>query len=86
VVLPERLVVPEVLDGLPTDTPELRLAELLSRYREQRNQRLAPASKRQRAAENLVIANLQMRLAGTCGQPRSARRFDRWRRRPGRGG
>jgi predicted nuclease of restriction endonuclease-like (RecB) superfamily len=38
------------------------LAELLSRYREQRNQRLAAAGKRERAAENLVIANLQKRL------------------------
>ncbi len=62
VELPERLVVPEVIDGLPADTPELRLAELLSRYREQRNQRLAAAGKRERAAENLVIANLQKRL------------------------
>ena len=62
VELPERLVVPEVIDGLPTDTPELRLAELLSRYREQRNQRLLGAGKRERAAENLVIANLQKRL------------------------
>jgi hypothetical protein len=56
------LVVPEVIDGLPAATPELRLAELLSRYREQRNQRLAAAGKRERAAENLVIANLQKRL------------------------
>jgi len=62
VELPERLVVPEVIDGLPTQTPELRLAELLSRYREQRNQRLAAAGKRERAAEKLVIANLQKRL------------------------
>jgi SNF2 family DNA or RNA helicase len=62
VELPERLVVPEVIDGLPADTPEIRLAELLSRYREQRNQRLAAAGKRERAAENLVIANLQKRL------------------------
>jgi hypothetical protein len=31
VELPERLVVPEVIDGLPADTPEIRLAELLSR-------------------------------------------------------
>ena len=62
VELPERLVVPEVIDGLPADTPELRLAELLSRYRELRNQRLLAAGKRERAAENLVIANLQKRL------------------------
>jgi ERCC4-related helicase len=62
VELPERLVVPEVIDGLPADTPEIRLAELLSRYREQRNQRLVAAGKRERAAENLVIANLQKRL------------------------
>ena len=62
VELPQRMVVPEVIDGLPSDTPELQLAELLSRYREQRNQRLAAAGKRERAAENLVIANLQKRL------------------------
>ncbi|MFO8238689.1 MAG: DISARM system SNF2-like helicase DrmD [Prochlorococcaceae cyanobacterium] len=60
--LPERMVVPEVIDGLPADTPELQLAELLSRYRELRNQRLAAAGKRERAAENLVISNLQKRL------------------------
>jgi SNF2 family DNA or RNA helicase len=62
VELPQRLVTPEVIDGLPPETPELKLAELLSRYREQRNQRLAAASKRERAAENLVISNLQKRL------------------------
>ena len=62
VELPERLVVPEVIDGLSPETPELQLAELLSRYREQRNERLAAAGKRERAAENLVIANLQKRL------------------------
>jgi hypothetical protein len=62
VELPQRMVVPEVIDGLPSDTPELQLAELLSRYREQRNQRLAAAGKRERAAENLVITNLQKRL------------------------
>ena len=60
--LPQRLVTPEVIDGLPSDTPELQLAELLSRYRELRNQRLAAAGKRERAAENLVISNLQKRL------------------------
>ncbi len=62
VELPERLVTPEVIEGLPADTPELQLAELLSRYRELRNQRLLGAGKRERAAENLVIANLQKRL------------------------
>ena len=62
VELPERLVVPEVIDDLPAETPELRLAELLSRYRELRNQRLVSAGKRERAAENLVISNLQKRL------------------------
>ena len=62
VELPQRMVTPEVIDGLPSDTPELQLAELLSRYREQRNQRLAASGKRERAAENLVISNLQKRL------------------------
>ena len=62
VELPQRLVTPEVIDDLPPGTPELKLAELLSRYRELRNQRLAAAGKRERAAENLVISNLQKRL------------------------
>ena len=62
VELPERLVVPEVIDGLPANTPEIKLAELLNRYRELRNQRLASAGKRERTAENLVISNLQKRL------------------------
>ena len=62
VELPERLVVPEVIDGLPANTPEIKLAELLNHYRELRNQRLASAGKRERAAENLVISNLQKRL------------------------
>jgi hypothetical protein len=62
VELPQRMVTPEVIDGLPPETPELKLAELLTRYRELRNQRLLGAGKRERAAENLVISNLQKRL------------------------
>lgn len=62
VELPQRIVTPEVIDGLPAITPELKLADLLTQYRELRNQRLLSAGKRERAAENLVIANLQKRL------------------------
>ena len=50
VELPQRLVTPEVIDGLPPETPELKLAELLSRYRERRNQRAWP---RQASASGL---------------------------------
>ncbi len=45
--LPKRNVTPVVLGGLPPDTPELKLAELLAHYRDSRNQRLAKATARQ---------------------------------------
>ena len=60
--LPKRNVTPIVLGDLPPDTPELKLAELLARYRDSRNQRLAKATARNRAAELLVVSNLQKRL------------------------
>ena len=60
VELPLRMVVPEVIDGLPSDTPELQLAELLSRYREQRNQRLAAAFDR---TLQVQMATLEKRTA-----------------------
>ena len=60
--LPKRNVNPVVLADLPPDTPELKLAELLARYRESRGQRLAKATSRQLASELLVVSNLQKRL------------------------
>ena len=50
------------IDGLPLDTPELRLSELLDEYRELREQRLKGESKRKQAAAALLISGLQQRL------------------------
>jgi len=60
--IPKRVVVPEVIQDLPQDAPELRLAEMLDRYAEMRNERLHKASKRTQAASALVLTNLQKRL------------------------
>ena len=62
VELPKRNVNPVVLDKLPGDTPELVLADLLRQYRDLRNERLAKGGARERAAELLVVTNLQKRL------------------------
>ncbi len=50
------------LDGLPEDTPELVLSQLLDEYRELRQARLATASKRKQAEGALLISGLQQRL------------------------
>ncbi len=50
---PERVVEPVVIDGLPADAPELRLAEMLDQYRQS-------ASDGTRA--RFLFANLQQRL------------------------
>ena len=60
--LPRREVVPVVLEGLDPSTPELELARLLKAYRSLREQRLKGANSKQRAAELLVVTNLQKRL------------------------
>ncbi|WP_255003184.1 DISARM system SNF2-like helicase DrmD [Cyanobium sp. HWJ4-Hawea] len=60
--LPKREVVPVVIDGLDPATPELELARLLKAYRALREQRLKGAGSKQRAAELLVVTNLQKRL------------------------
>ena len=60
--LPKREVVPVGLEGLDPSTPELELASLLKDYRTLREQRLKGASSKQRAAELLVVTNLQKRL------------------------
>jgi NAD(P)H-dependent FMN reductase len=46
---PERIVQPVILDGLPSDAPELRLAEMLDRYGQLRQRRLAGLERRRRA-------------------------------------
>ena len=59
---PDRKIVPVPLDGLPTDAPELTLATLLDEYWEAREQRLEGLPPGQRAAQGLVLVNLQKRL------------------------
>lgn len=59
---PKRDVVPEVIDGLPADAPELVLSTLLDEYRDLREQRLATTSKRAQAAAGLLVVGLQQRL------------------------
>ena len=59
---PERRVVPEVIDGLPDDAPELALSRLLQHYRELREARLAALPRGQKAAGMLVVIALQKRL------------------------
>ena len=59
---PQRTVVPEVIDNLPEDAPELLLSELLDDYRTVREQRLASGSARAQAAAGLLLVGLQQRL------------------------
>lgn len=59
---PKRVVVPEVIDGLPANAPELVLSRLLDEYRTIREQRLATASKRAQTAAGLLVVGLQQRL------------------------
>jgi superfamily II DNA or RNA helicase len=59
---PRRKVVKIELRDLPDDAPELALAKLLDAYWEAREARLTGLSSRQRAAQGLVLVNLQKRL------------------------
>jgi len=59
---PIRKIVQVTLEGLPTDQPELELARLLDEYWEMREQRVAGLPPRQRAAQGLILVNLQKRL------------------------
>lgn len=59
---PVRRIVKIDLDGLPEDAPELVLAKLLDEYWEAREARLQGLPPRQRAAQGLVLVNLQKRL------------------------
>jgi superfamily II DNA or RNA helicase len=48
--------------ALPPDAPELRLSELLDKYREVRRCRLASATRKQQSQGSLLISGLQQRL------------------------
>lgn len=59
---PKRHVVKVDLAGLPAQAPELSLAAMLDAYWEQREQKLQAAPAGERAAQGLVLVNLQKRL------------------------
>ena len=59
---PKRNVVRIEIGGLPDDAPELVLSRLLDEYRTVRDERLAGASGRARAAAGLLAVGLQQRL------------------------
>jgi SNF2 family DNA or RNA helicase len=59
---PERQIIPIIIDNLPTDAPELKLAELLQQYRTLREERLKNAPKSNIVTAMLVITSLQKRL------------------------
>jgi len=59
---PDRQVIPEIIDKLPDDAPELALSRLLQQYRELREARLSAAPRTQRSAGMLVVIALQKRL------------------------
>ena len=59
---PKRHVVQENIEKLPPETPELRLATLLSEYSELRTARLEEAPKRVQSTSKLLLTNLQQRL------------------------
>jgi superfamily II DNA or RNA helicase len=59
---PKRVVKQLDIDGLPADAPELRLSELLDRYRRLREERLGGAPKRTQAVAALLVSGLQQRL------------------------
>jgi hypothetical protein len=59
---PERKIDQVDIDGLPKDSPELLLPELLDRYRELREERMKGATKRQQASAGLLVSGLQQRL------------------------
>jgi ERCC4-related helicase len=60
--LPKREVVQHDIKGLPLDSPELTLMQLLNDYRDLREQRLESSVWSQKAASGLVITTLQKRL------------------------
>src|SRR5437879_3445232 len=59
---PRRNIRQRDIDGLPSDAPELRLSELLDRYRQLREERLRDEPKRKQATAALLVSGLQQRL------------------------
>jgi hypothetical protein len=59
---PDRRTIPIAIAGLPEDTPELRLAQLLAQYRHAREERMKGATRTQIACAMLVVTSLQKRL------------------------
>lgn len=59
---PKRHVIQIDIDGLNEDAPELKLAELLDKYRRLREQRLKNETRKKQAASGLLICGLQQRL------------------------
>lgn len=59
---PERVVEPVVIDGLPEDAPELRLAAMLAGYRALRERRIGALGLGRRAQARLAFVGLQQRL------------------------
>jgi superfamily II DNA or RNA helicase len=59
---PKRIVVREVIEGLPADAPELELSRLLDVYRTAREERFTSTSRRAQASAGLLVVGLQQRL------------------------
>ena len=59
---PERVVEPVVIDGLPADAPELRLAAMLADYRDLRDRRIGDLGRGRAAQARLAFVGLQQRL------------------------
>ena len=59
---PKRAVERVLIDGLPSDAPELALSRLLDEYRTAREQRLTDSSRRAQSASGLLVVGLQQRL------------------------
>jgi superfamily II DNA or RNA helicase len=59
---PKRKIERLVIEGLPTDAPEIELSRLLDEYRTAREERFASTSRRAQAAAGLLVVGLQQRL------------------------
>lgn len=59
---PMRRVERVVIDGLPTDAPELALSRLLDEYRSAREERFAATTRQAQASAGLLVVGLQQRL------------------------
>jgi SNF2 family DNA or RNA helicase len=59
---PTRRLIQVDLDGLPSTAPELKLSELLDKYRDVRQRRMSGTTKRKQAEAALLISGLQQRL------------------------